>query len=269
MAYKTLIFEKQEDIAIIKLNRPERMNAVSEKMYSELQSLLNTIENDNEIRAIILTGTILNKNNNIKQTFCAGADLKDHSAGKRTHLDKRIYIEIAHDVTKYIYEFPKPIIALVNGPARGAGAEIAFSCDFIIMAENATIAFPEIGLGTFVGGGVTLHLPRIVGLAKAKELIYTGKIINSKLAIELGLALDSFSEDDMLEKTISFAKEIAQKAPISLMLAKKRLQNSYKYDVETVLQIETDSILACMDTEDWQEGIDAFIEKRKPNYKGR
>ncbi|MCP4132235.1 MAG: enoyl-CoA hydratase/isomerase family protein [bacterium] len=269
MTYNTILFEQDSHIGIIRLNRPERMNAVNEEMYKELETVLTETGRDPNIRVLVITGSVLEKDGKKKQAFCAGADLKKHSTGERTHLQKREYIMLAHRVTRMIYEFPKPVIAAVNGAARGAGAEMAFNCDFILMAEKATIAFPEIGLGTFVGGGVTSHLPNIVGMMKAKEFIYTGKIIDAEIAKSLGIALDIQPVEKLWDTARALAEELAGKAPVSMELAKKRVQNSGSLDIETVLQLETDAILSCMDTEDWHEGIKAFMEKRKPEYKGR
>jgi enoyl-CoA hydratase len=245
------------------------MNAVNEEMYSEISQLLQQYREDDEVRLVILTGSAKIKDDMEKQAFCAGADLKKHSTGERTHAQKRKYIQQAHETTGMLYRYPKPVIAAINGPARGAGAELALACDFIIMSEEATIAFPETGLGTFVGGGVTLHLPRIIGLMKAKELIYTGRVLGGAEAVELGIALYSYPMATFMDNVMEFAVSIASKAPISIALAKKHLQGSVMFDLETVLQLETDAILECMDTEDWQEGINAFNQKRNPVYRGK
>ncbi|HUU79968.1 MAG TPA: enoyl-CoA hydratase-related protein [Acidobacteriota bacterium] len=269
MNYDTVEYAEDGSLGIIKLNRPERMNAVIEEMYLEIQDVLGRARDDAAIRVVILTGSVLKKGDVEKQAFCAGADLKKHSTGERSHAQKREYIMLAHDTTRLIYEFPKPVIAAINGPARGAGAEMALSCDFIFMAEDATLAFPETGLGSFVGGGVTYHLPRIVGLAKAKELIYSGRLIDGKGAVDIGLALRCFPVATLMEEAKSFAQELCEKAPISMMWAKKRVQQSAALDIETVVLLEAEAILACMDTEDWREGIQSFDEKRKPVFKGR
>jgi enoyl-CoA hydratase len=269
MNYDTVEYAEDGSLGIIKLNRPERMNAVIEEMYLEIQDVLGRARDDAAIRVLILTGSVLKKGDVEKQAFCAGADLKKHSTGERSHAQKREYIMLAHDTTRLIYEFPKPVIAAINGPARGAGAEMALSCDFIFMAEDATLAFPETGLGSFVGGGVTYHLPRIVGLAKAKELIYSGRLIDGKGAVDIGLALRCFPVATLMEEAKSFAQELCEKAPISMMWAKKRLQQSAALDIETIVLLEAEAILACMDTEDWREGIQSFDEKRKPVFKGR
>ena len=161
------------------------------------------------------------------------------------------------------------MIAAINGPARGAGTELALACDFIFMSDEATLAFPETGLGTFVGGGVTLHLERAVGLMRAKELVLTGKVVDAEAAEAMGLALGRFPVKDLMDVAMEFAAAIAGKAPHSTVLAKKLIQGAHRHDVETVLRLETDAILSCMDTEDWQEGLDAFAQKRKPVFRGR
>lgn len=269
MSYKTIKYGIERNVLILRLNRPERMNAVNEEMYSEITDLLQKYHDENEVRAVILTGSVRIKDGLEKQAFCAGADLKKHSAGERSHAQKRAYIELAHATTGLLYRYSKPIIAAVNGPARGAGAEMAFSCDFIIMSNEATIAFPETGLGTFVGGGVTHHLPRSIGLMKAKELIYTGKVIDADAAVELGVALYSFPIVSFMDQVMEFAAQIASKGPISIAMAKKHLQRNPAIELETALQLETDAILACMDTEDWHEGIKAYNEGRSPEYRGK
>lgn len=269
MNYQTIEYKRHDQIGIIKLNRPERMNAVIEAMYEEIQDILKQTAEDGLVRVLIITGSILRKGDKIKQAFCAGADLKEHATGQRTHAQKRQYIQLAHKTTQMIYEFPKPVIAVMNGPARGAGAEMALNCDFIIMADSATIAFPEIGLGTFVGGGVTRHLQVLVGSMKARELIYTGKVLDGQAAVAYGVALKSFPIADLDTNSLTFAKELAKKAPLSLKFAKERLRTASSLDLDTVLALETEMILACMDSDDWQEGINAFRDHRNPVFTGK
>ena len=269
MSYETIKFAVEDALAIIHLNRPERMNAVIEEMYHELQDVLSIIESNPAIRTVILTGSVLERAGKKKQAFCAGADLKKHAGGERTNAQKRAYIMLAHETTLKMYRFPKPIIGAINGPARGAGAEMALNCDFVFMADDATIAFPEISLGTFVGGGVTCLLPRLVGLGKAKELIYTGRILDGKTAVDMGLAMKCYPVGVLLEETKTFARVLSDKAPCSLQLAKERLQESSGTAMEAILLQEAEAILSCMDTEDWHEGVRAFEEKRKPVYQGR
>jgi enoyl-CoA hydratase len=269
MNLETVLFERKDQVGIIRLNRPERMNAVIEQMYLDLLTVLDNVRQDSSIRALILTGTVWKREKGDKQCFCAGADLKKHGEGDRTAWQKREYILLAHETTRQIYEFEKPIIAAVNGPARGAGSEMALNCDFVLMAEQASIGFPETSLGTFVGGGVTKHLTNLVGMTQAKRLVYTGEVLDGPKAVEIGLALESVPVDKLMERALELANKIAEKAPISTAFAKEHLQKALQLDLKTVLLKEAEAILACMNTEDWHEGIVSFSEKRKPIYKGK
>jgi enoyl-CoA hydratase len=267
MTFETLRVGADNRLAMIQLNRPERMNAVIEQMYAELQQALTVLEDDDGVRCVILTGSVLRRNGVEKQAFCAGADLKEHGAGSRTSAQRRAYIELAHQTTHRLFTFRKPVIAAVNGPARGAGAELAVSCDFLFMADEATIAFPETGLGTFVGGGVTHILPRLVGLARAKELIYAGPVVAGPDAAAIGLATRAVPLARLTEEVTAFATHLADMAPHSLKLAKRLLQREAS-DLEEALRLETTAILECMGRGDWMEGVRAFADKRKPNFEG-
>ncbi|MFC2163552.1 enoyl-CoA hydratase/isomerase family protein [Acidobacteriota bacterium] len=269
MNYETIYVQTDGPVVTIRLNRPERMNAVNEEMYTEIQDILEGFRNDPDVRCLILTGSVLERGGIVKQAFCAGADLKKHAAGERNAAQREAYIRLAHETVRKIYTFPKPVIAAVNGPARGAGAEMAISCDFILMAEEATLGFSETGLGTFVGGGVTHILPHLIGLAKAKELIYTGRIVDGRIAEQLGLAFGCYSSLHLLEEAKALASKLAEKGPISIAFAKEYLQRSPGLDIEAALELETKAILTCMESEDWQEGLRAFSEKRSPRFVGR
>ena len=267
--FETIIYEKKDGVGIIRLNRPERMNAVIEQMYKDLQSVLVKAGSDNEVKVLVLTGSFLKKGDKIKHAFCAGADLKKHDSGDRTFAQKKTYIEEAHETTRLMHVFPKPIIAAVNGAARGAGVEMALCCDFILMAKEATVAFSETGLGTLVGGGSTYHLPRLIGTARAKELVYTGRVINGSEAADMGLALNVYPREELMNRALEMANIIAGKAPVSIRLAKERLGQSFALDLSDVLRLETDGILSCMKTKDWSEGLRSFAEKRKPDFIGK
>lgn len=269
MNLQTVLYERLGPVGVVRLNRPESMNAVIEQMYLDLQVVLDQARKDPEVRALVLTGTVWRREGGDKQAFCAGADLKKHAAGERTPEQRREYILLAHETTRRLYEFNKPVIAAINGPARGAGSELALCCDFIFMAEGATLAFTETGLGTFVGGGSTKHLARLVGLTRAKELIYTGRVLDGRKAVEIGLALKCLPVKELLKAAVEFGRELAQRAPVSLAFAKELIQKAPEADLEAVLAAETEAILACMDTEDWHEGIASFQEKRKPSFKGK
>jgi enoyl-CoA hydratase len=269
MSYETIRLLTDGPVATIQLNRPERMNAVIEEMYREIQDVLEHVGAQSGLRCLIVTGSVLERDGVEKQAFCAGADLKKHSTGDRSSAERKEYIHLAHQTIRKIHEFPKPVIAAVNGPARGAGTELALGCDLLLMAEGATLGLPETGLGTFVGGGVTHLLPRLIGLAKAKELIFTGRVIDGKTAVRLGLANRCCPLERLHDETRALALEIAEKAPISIAYAKKHLQRASGVDFETALGLEEEAILDCMRSDDWQEGLRAFGEKRRPRFVGR
>ncbi len=267
MSYETLRLERDGPVATIRLARPERMNAVIEEMYREIGAALAALGSEPENRAVVVTGSVRVKDGVEKPAFCAGADLKEHASGRRSRAERRAYIELAHETLRRILVFPRPVVAAVNGPARGAGAELALACDFVLMADEATLALPEVGLGTFVGGGLTHLLPRLVGLARARELVYTGRVVDGPEAAALGLALRSVPRDRLEAEARSLAARLAAQAPRSMEIAKRLLLRA-DVDVETALGLETDAIVECMETEDWSEGLRAFAEKRAPRYTG-
>lgn len=269
MKMETLILETRNGVAILRLNRPHRMNAVTEQMYQELSAVFARLRDDEAVRVVVITGTTVQRADGPREVFCAGADLKEHAAGTRTIQQKRAYIEFAHATTRQVHEFPKPVVAAVNGAARGAGTELALNCDFILMAEAATVAFPETGLGTMVGGGATQILADMVGPAVAKWMVYTGAVIDGKEATKLGLSLMAVPSPRLLEEAVALAEMLAAKAPVSMALAKELVRRGRREPLADVLDGETEAILKCMETEDWAEGARAFVEKRPPVYRGR
>lgn len=269
MPYTTIQLERRGPVAIVRLNRPQRMNAVIEEMYEEIGQALSVCGGDPELRCLVLTGSVLYKDGVAKQAFCAGADLVKHAAGERTAAERRAYIELAHRTVLELFRFPRPVLAAVNGPARGAGTEMALACDLVIMAEEATLAFPETGVGSLVGGGVTALLPRLVGLGRAKDLVYSGRVIDGREAVRLGLALRAVPVAELEEVTLQYARQLAARAPLSIALAKDLLQRPQTEELAVVLRREAEGILSCMESEDWAEGARAFTERRAPRFKGR
>ncbi|MEH6651527.1 MAG: enoyl-CoA hydratase-related protein [Motiliproteus sp.] len=260
MSFETLIYTIKDGYAEIRFNRPHRLNAVVEQFYKELLVALNQAESDPEVRAVLLTGE--------GRAFCVGADMKEHGTGGRSQYQRRQYLQLGNDVCEAIFRLTKPVVAAINGYALGAGAEMACSCDFVLMAETAKIGFPEVSIGTCVGGGVTNFLPRLVGLAKAREMIFTGVKIDGTEAERIGLVTRSVADEVLLDEAAAFISELATKAPISMSLVKKLLNNASHADLDAQLQHELDGVFVCTTTQDWQEGVDAFAQKRSPNFKG-
>lgn len=260
MQNATILYQSNGGIAEIRLNRPQRLNAVTQQLYDDLNAALGRAEADSEVRVVLLTGE--------GRAFCVGADLKEHKAG-RTAFDRRQYLHGEQIVCKRLMQLSKPVVAAVNGFALGAGAEMAIASDFVLMAASAQIGLPEISIGTFLGGGVTYLLPRLVGLAKARELVFLGERINGQEAVRIGLANRVLPDEGFLDAAREFAGKIASKAPLSMQLAKKQLNTAAESTLDAALTAELEGMMFVGTTQDWQEGIDAFAEKRLPIFKGR
>jgi len=216
--FETLIYNKHDTFVEIRFNRPHRLNAVVEQFYDELLAALGHAEADPRARAVLLTGE--------GRAFCVGADMKEHGSGARSESQRRHYLQLANDTCARIFSLSKPVVAAINGYALGAGAEMACACDFVLIAESAEVAFPEVSIGTSVGAGVSQILPRLVGLAKARELIFFGSRIDGNEAARIGLVLRAVADDELQDAAVEFVEQLARKAPISMGLAKKLLNQS-------------------------------------------
>jgi enoyl-CoA hydratase len=256
----TILSEVRDGVGEMRFNRPHRLNAVVQELYDELGEALTAAEADRAVRVVLLTGE--------GRAFCVGADMKEHGAGSRTAFQRRQYLRGEQAVCDRLHNLSKPVVAAVNGYALGAGAEMAIASDFIVMAESARIGLPEISIGAFLGGGVTSLLPRLVGLAKARELVFLGERLDGRQAVEIGLAARVFPDDGFLDQARAFARTIAGKAPISMQLAKEQLNHAPARDFAAALTAELEGMTFCTTTKDWQEGVDAFAEKRPPVFKG-
>jgi len=259
VSFETILYEIKDGVAEIRFNRPQRLNAVIQQLYEELNVALGLAEADQNARVVLLTGE--------GRAFCVGADLKAHKVG-RTAFERRQYLQGEQTVCKRLLQLKRPVVAAVNGYALGAGAELAIASDFLLMAENAQIGLPEISLGTFLGGGVTALLPRLVGLAKARELVFLGERIKGAEAVRIGLANRSFPDAGFLDAARAFARRVAGKAPIAMQLAKEQLNFAAERTLDAVLAAELEGMTFVATTKDWQEGVDAFGEKRAPVFKG-
>lgn len=246
-------------IRIIRFNRPERLNAVNEELYEQTVVALREADEDSAIRSVILTGE--------GRAFCVGADLKAHGSAVRTQERQHYYVDLAQRVCHQIQTMATPVIAAVAGYALGAGAEMAISADFLLMAEDAQMGFPEVSIGTFVGGGVSNRLPRLIGLRRATELLMLGNRFTGAEAAHWGLAHKAVAKGQLIQTATDLAEALAAKAPLSMAKMKATL---YRNDnIEEAFANEPRELLALMQTDDWAEGVAAFAEKRKPNFQGR
>jgi len=255
VSHETILYSVADGVAEIRLNRPHRLNAVTQ----QLNDALSTAEADRDVRVVLLTGE--------GRAFCVGADLKEHKAG-RSAFDRRQYLQGEQTVCKRLMTLKQPVIAAVQGYALGAGAELAIASDFLLMAESAQIGLPEISIGNFLGGGVTVLLPRLVGLAKARELVFLGERIGGDEAVRIGLANRSFPDAEFAGAAREFAQRVATKAPFSMQLAKEQLNFAAESTLDAALRAELEGMVFVGTTRDWQEGVDAFAEKRPPVFKG-
>jgi len=259
MTFANILYSVEDGIAEIRLNRPQRLNAVTQQLYDELNDALGQAESDGDVRVVLLTGE--------GRAFCVGADLKEHKSG-RTAFARRQYLQGEQIVCKRLLQLGRPVVAAVNGYALGAGAELAIASDFLLMAQSAQIGLPEISIGNFLGGGVTYLLPRLVGLAKARELVFLGERIHGEEAVRIGLANRVIPDDGFLAAARDFARAVAHKAPLSMQLAKRQLNFAAESTLDAAMVAELEGMMFVATTKDWQEGVDAFAEKRAPQFRG-
>jgi enoyl-CoA hydratase/carnithine racemase len=248
-------------VRLLTLNRPDRLNAVSQPLYEALTAAVESAERDDAVRALIVTGA--------GRSFCVGADLKAHAGHDPTRADRRRYIRSAQRAARSLQRCGKPIIAAVNGHAVGAGLELALACDLIVVAVEAKLRFPEVALGTFVGGGVTYTLPRRVGLARANELLMLAEFFTPADALAMGMVNAVVPAVNVMSAADDLAHKLVKRAPVSLRKAKRLLQSSARLRRDAALSREADALLDCMETEDWREGVAAFAERREPVFHGR
>jgi enoyl-CoA hydratase len=255
-----IVVECEGQIAWLRLNRPERLNAVSLELYRVLDTSLRSLARDRSVRAVILTGT--------GRGFCVGADLKAHTDRRLEAKERATYVRAAQRAAAALQALPRPVVAAVNGHAIGAGLELALSCDLIVIAQDAKLRFPEVALGTFVGGGVTYTLADRVGAARARELLLLGEFFTPEQALAMGLANRVVPTDRVMEEAKGLAAKLAQNAPVSLQLLKQALHRATLARSRGALTLEARALLKCFATRDWAEGVRAFAEKRPPQFVG-
>jgi enoyl-CoA hydratase len=255
MAYENIIFEKEENIAIITFNRPEAMNALNNKTRAEFAQAIAEVEGDDEIKVLILTGS--------GKAFVAGSDIKEFN--KTTPY-------MAHNIRRLgemVEKLEKPVIAAVNGFCLGGGCEIAMGCDIIIASDKAKFGQTEINIGIIPGGGGTQRLQRLIGVCRAKELIYTGDIISAAEADRIGLVNRVVPVEELMPKAKGLAKKIAAKSAAALKLAKTAINRGMQTHLESGLKYEYELYSLSLSLEDKAEGVNAFLEKRTPKFVGR
>lgn len=260
MEFKNIILEKNGRIATISINRPKALNALNSETLKELDCVVDMIAEDEDVYAVILTGAG-------EKAFVAGADItemKDMSVA-----EGRKFGMLGNKVFRKFDLLDKPVIAAVNGFALGGGCELSMACDIRIASTNAKFGQPEVGLGITPGFGGTQRLARIAGMAVAKELIFTGRIIKAEEALRVGLVNKVVEPDKVMEEAISFANTIAAQAPIAVKYCKAAINRGMQCDIETALMYESEVFGECFATEDQKEGMIAFVERREKSFKNK
>lgn len=260
MAYQTLLFQKENGIGTVTINRPQAANALNDQAYDELLQVFMEIEKDSEIRVVIITGSG-------EKSFVAGTDITNMA--KLNAAEARAFSTKLKRTYDLIWNLDRPVIAAVNGYALGGGAELAMSADIIIASENARFGQLEINVGIIPGSGGTQRLQRLVGINRAKELIYTGKMIDAKTAYEMGMLNKVVPIADLMKEAKALAATLLEKSSAILKLAKSAINNGSNTDLATGLNIEIECFAQCFATEDQKEAMKAFMEKRKPVLKNK
>ncbi|MBC2579929.1 short-chain-enoyl-CoA hydratase [Clostridium sp. DJ247] len=259
MEFKNITLEKEGKISLITINRPKALNALNSETLKELGYAIDNIAEDKEVLAVVLTGA--------GKAFVAGADITEmkylNTVGGRS------FGILGNKVFRKLENLEKPVIAAVNGFALGGGCEISMACDIRIASAKAKFGQPEVGLGITPGFGGTQRLPRLVGEGMAKELIYSGKIIDAQEALRIGLVNRVVEPEQLLDEAKALANTIAAQAPIAVTLSKAAISKGVQTDINTALSYESEVFGECFATEDQKEGMTAFVEKRDKNFKNR
>ncbi|MDO3380295.1 enoyl-CoA hydratase-related protein [Geoalkalibacter halelectricus] len=260
MEFRSLLFEASEGVATLTVNRPKALNALNEATLKELQCCFAGIQDNQEIKVVILTGAG-------EKAFVAGADIAAMQAFDA--LAAREFARLGHAVFNLIENLPQPVIAAVNGFALGGGCELAMACDIRLAGENARFGQPEVNLGVIPGFGGTLRLARLVGKGRAKELILTGEMIDAREAHRIGLVNQVLPPGELLESAVKMAKKIASKGQVAVRLGKEAIDNGLEMDQDRAARYEAELFGLCFASADQKEGMAAFLEKRAAHFRGR
>lgn len=257
--FETITIERRGKVAILTINRPDKLNALNKKVHAEGVAALDELKYDDEIRVLVITGSG-------DRSFIAGADIREFE-GQSPVTQRDLFHE--RSLFNSLEAFPKPVIAMVNGFCLGGGNELAMACDLRMASETARFSQPEINLGIMCGGGGTQRLTHLVGEGRSMEMVLTGDMIDAETAHRFGLVNHVYLADELEAKTMELAEKIAEKAPIALQLSKEAVKFASRSNLDEGLRREVDLFAICFSTEDKQEGVAAFLEKRKPVFKGK
>jgi enoyl-CoA hydratase len=258
--YKYLLYEKEDGIGVVTINRPQVLNALNIEVYSELNEMFIEIEHDPEVRVVIITGAG-------EKAFVAGVDILEMK--DKSSVDIERFITIARWAGDRIYNLSKPVIAAINGYAFGGGNELALACDLRIASENAQFGQQEINVGVVPGGGAIPRLTQLVGMARAKEIVFTGDVYNAQSALQMGIINKVVPLDKLMEEAKTLARKLLSKSSVTLSYAKKAFNTGIDLNLAAQLDLDECYFARCFATEDQKEGMKAFSEKRKPEFKNK
>ncbi len=261
MAYQYLLIDREDGIAVLTINRPDKYNALNDDVVAELSEAMDELKADDAVRAIVITGAG-------DKAFVSGADI-GMLQDLKTSRDAFANSHRGHEMTLKVENLPKPVIAAINGYALGGGLELAMACDIRLASDTARMGQPEIGLGISPGYGGTQRLPRLVGKGMAKLLILSGDMIDAQEALRIGLVEKVVPQGEVLNEAKALATKMAEKSPLTLAACKEAINLGLEVDLERGLSIESLEFGMLCTTEDYQEGTTAFLEKRKPTFKGQ
>ncbi len=260
MEYKNILLSFEGEIGTLAINRPKALNALNIETLKDIQMGIQEAKDRSEMKVLILTGSG-------EKAFVAGADIAEMKG--MNSIEALNFSKLGHLTLKMFQDLDRPVIAAVNGYALGGGTEIAVACDFIYASENARFGLPEVTLGIFPGFGGTQRLPRLIGKGKAKELILTGKMITAQEAYQMGIVNRVFPPASLMEETKKVALQIAANGAVGVRLAKMAMDAGFNMDLTEACSLESYAFSLGFTTEDQKEGMTAFIEKRKPNFRGK
>jgi enoyl-CoA hydratase len=258
--FANLLFENQEGIGLVTLNRPKALNALNQATLEELDKLADEIAKDASIKVVILTGSG-------EKAFVAGADITEMQS--KSAIEGRNFGKLGQAVFNKIENLPQPVIAAVNGFALGGGCELAMACDIRIASEKAKFGQPEVTLGITPGFAGTQRLARLVGKGRSKELLFTGDVIDANEAYRIGLVNKVVAADQLMAAAKALAEKIMSRAPVAVQLCKAAVNEGLDTDLETGVAYEAEVFGLCFATADQKEGMSAFVEKRKASFQGK
>jgi len=256
---ETVLEERHDRVAILTINRPDKLNALSQQVRDDMLALLAGLETDDSVGAVVITGAG-------DKSFVAGADIGEFAG--RSPFDQRHAMRSPR-IFDVMSSFPKPVIAMINGFCLGGGCELASSCDLRLASDRARFGQPEIKLGLIPGGGGTQRLPRLIGHGQTMRLVLSGELIDAAEAHRIGLVEIVAPHDELRAVTLELAGKIAAKSPLTLRIAKEAVNASRSLPLDDGIRYERDLFCLCFSSEDMAEGVDAFLAKRSPQWKGR